>query len=231
VPERSVLVAGDTRTPESVVETGMVVGLVGGELGVRRRLAALLDLGGLEVAGEGEDAESLIARLGESAPGAIVVVPHDGPSIGSEIRALRRQLRDVPIVALIPSVDEGECRRAISAGADGAVLERDLDDALVATVRAAAAGQISFPEGLQGAGDEPSLTPRERQVLGSVVTGRTNAQIAHELGLAESTVKSHLSSAFAKLGVASRAEAAALIRDQVRGPGPDSRADEPEASE
>jgi DNA-binding NarL/FixJ family response regulator len=209
----------------------MLVGLVAGELRVRRRLATLLDLAGLEVAGEGADVESLIARLGACAPRAIVVAPHDGPSIATEIRALRRQLRDVPIVALIPTADEGECRRAISAGADGAVLDRDLDDALVATVRAAAAGQISFPEGLQGAADEPSLTPRERQVLGSVVTGRTNAQIADQLGLAESTVKSHLSSAFAKLGVASRAEAAALIRDQMNGPGLDAPTAKSEATE
>ncbi|MGH2964501.1 MAG: LuxR C-terminal-related transcriptional regulator [Solirubrobacterales bacterium] len=223
--------AGDTRTTESVAETRMLVGLVAGEVRVRRRLARLLDLAGLEVAGEGADVQSLIARLGACAPRAIVVAPHDGPSIATEIRALRRQLRDVPIVALIPTADEGECRRAISAGADGAVLDRDLDDALVATVRAAAAGQISFPEGLQGAADEPSLTPRERQVLGSVVTGRTNAQIADQLGLAESTVKSHLSSAFAKLGVASRAEAAALIRDQMNGPGLDAPAAKSEATE
>jgi len=219
------------RTTESVADTGMLVGLVAGELRVRRRVATLLDLAGLEVAGEGADVESLIARLGACAPRAIVVAPHDGPSIATEIRALRRQLRDVPIVALIPTADEGECRRAISAGADGAVLDRDLDDALVATVRAAAAEQISFPEGLQGAADEPSLTPRERQVLGSVVTGRTNAQIADQLGLAESTIKSHLSSAFAKLGVASRAEAAALIRDQMNGPGLDAPAAKSEAIE
>ena len=68
-------------------------------------------------------------------------------------------------------------------------------------------------------------------MLGSVVTGRTNAQIADELGLAESTVKSHLSSAFAKLGVASRAEAAALIRDQLNGPGLDAPAAKSDATE
>jgi DNA-binding NarL/FixJ family response regulator len=209
----------------------MPVGLVAGEQRVRQRLATLLDLAGLEVAGEGEDPESLIARLGACAPKAVVVAPDAGPSIAAEIRALRRCLRDVPIVALIPTSAEGECRRAISAGADGAVLDTDLDDALVATVRAAAVGQISFPDGLQGATDEPSLTPRERQVLASVVTGRTNAQIADELGLAESTVKSHLSSAFAKLGVGSRAEAAALFRDQLNGPGREAKAAEASPTE
>jgi DNA-binding NarL/FixJ family response regulator len=54
--------------------------------------------------------------------------------------------------------------------------------------------------------------------------------IARDLGLAESTIKSHLSSAFAKLGVASRAEAAALILDPVRSPDLDVPA-EPDASE
>ncbi len=62
------------------------------------------------------------------------------------------------------------------------------------------------------------------------MTGSTNALIARELGLAESTIKSHLSSAFAKLGVASRAEAAALILDPARSPDLDVPA-EPDASE
>jgi DNA-binding NarL/FixJ family response regulator len=49
--------------------------------------------------------------------------------------------------------------------------------------------------------------------------GMTNAEIAAKLFLAESTVKSHLSSAFAKLGVASRSEAAAVILDSRTGVG------------
>ncbi len=194
----------------------MLVGLVAGDPKMRRRLVELLGAIGLKVAVEGKDAASLVARLEQRAPGAIVVAPRMGASTTVEIRALRQRLRDVPIVALIPTADEGGCRRAISAGADGAVLEGELDDALAATVVAAAAGQISFPQALQDRAEEPSLTRREKQVLGSVVSGFTNAQIARQLGLAESTVKSHLSSAFSKLGVASRAEAAALIRDPVR---------------
>ena len=62
-----------------------------------------------------------------------------------------------------------------------------------------------------------ALTNREKQILGLVVGGLTNAQIARELYLAESTVKSHLSSAFMKLGVSSRNEAVAVILDPVRG--------------
>jgi DNA-binding NarL/FixJ family response regulator len=216
------LVAGVPPTSESVAAgTVAIVGLVAGDLGVRTRLVATLGAAGIEVAAEAPTGSSLLAALHDRVPGAVVVAPHGGTSATAEIRALRQRLRDVPIVALIAASDEGEGRRAISAGANGAVLDRDLDHALAATVVAAAAGQISFPQALEGAAAEPSLTQREKQVLASVVSGFTNAQIARHLGLAESTVKSHLSSAFAKLGVASRAEAAALIRDPVRGRGLD----------
>ncbi len=64
-----------------------------------------------------------------------------------------------------------------------------------------------------------ALTTREKQALALMVTGLTNAQIAGRLFLAESTVKSHLSSAFSKLGVASRYEAATVILDPERGSG------------
>jgi DNA-binding NarL/FixJ family response regulator len=56
-------------------------------------------------------------------------------------------------------------------------------------------------------------------VLGLVVMGYMNSQIAAQLFLAESTVKSHLSSAFGKLGVRSRNEAVSVILDPARGLG------------
>ena len=59
--------------------------------------------------------------------------------------------------------------------------------------------------------ERPTFSHRERQVLTFVSRGLTNAEIADELFLAESTIKSHLSSAFAKFGVRSRREAAALF--------------------
>jgi DNA-binding NarL/FixJ family response regulator len=63
------------------------------------------------------------------------------------------------------------------------------------------------------------LSSREKQVLGLVVMGYMNSQIAAQLFLAESTVKSHLSSAFDKLGVRSRHEAVARILDPQGGLG------------
>ena len=65
----------------------------------------------------------------------------------------------------------------------------------------------------------PALSTREKQILGLVVMGYMNCQIAERLFLAESTVKSHLSSAFGKLGVRSRNEAVSLILNPDRGLG------------
>jgi DNA-binding NarL/FixJ family response regulator len=200
------------------------LGLVAEEAEARNRLAGLLRAAGFEITAEGEDAPTLAATLARRSLGAIVVAPLDALGITPQIRALRRRIRKVPVVAVLPTADAAECRRAISAGADGAVLDCDLDGALVATVAAAVAGQISFPREL-GTEDAPPLTERQRQVLGSMAIGMTNAQIAARLGLSESTVKSHLSSAFTKLGVGSRAEAAALIRDRVDVPDPGQRGD------
>ena len=110
-------------------------------------------------------------------------------------------------------------RRALELGVDGIVLKDDAEEALAAVVAAVCAGQVSVPSGTRGAVRARALTTREKQILVLVVRGLTNAQIAAELFLAESTVKSHLSSAFSKLGVSSRNEAVAVILDPERGRG------------
>jgi DNA-binding NarL/FixJ family response regulator len=102
-------------------------------------------------------------------------------------------------------------RRAVEAGADGVVFESDLETTLAPTVRAILAGQIAVPQARRREVDRPTLSGREKQVLALVVAGKSNKAIAGELFLAESTVKCHLSSAFSKLGVRSRNEAADLV--------------------
>ena len=86
-------------------------------------------------------------------------------------------------------------------------------------VEAVCAGQVSAPSRQRRALRARALTAREKQVLMMVATGQTNSQIADELFPGRSTVKSHLSSAFRKLGVSSRSEAAAVILDPERGRG------------
>jgi DNA-binding CsgD family transcriptional regulator len=62
-----------------------------------------------------------------------------------------------------------------------------------------------------------AMTPRQHRVLGYLANGHTNAQIARELGISEATVKTHISHLFRKMGVRSRAAAAAAYRTDGKG--------------
>ena len=77
--------------------------------------------------------------------------------------------------------------------------------------RAAVRQAVSMPASMRHSIEPPALSHRERQALGLALAGLTNAQIARTVFIAESTVKSHLSSAFRRLGVHSRREAVALL--------------------
>jgi DNA-binding NarL/FixJ family response regulator len=118
-----------------------------------------------------------------------------------------------PVVAVSPFCGVLGLRRAVKAGAHSLVLEHELEDALVPATRAVAAGLTVMPGGLWNGAEQVALSHREREVLRFAVTGRTNSEIASTLFLAESTVKSHLSSAYRKLGAGGRNDAASMIFD------------------
>ena len=86
-----------------------------------------------------------------------------------------------------------------------------------AGVLAVAAGQVVAPTAMARRLAPPPLSHREKETLALVVQGLTNRQIAAELFLAESTVKTHLSSVLRKLDARSRAEAAAIFLDPAEG--------------
>jgi len=114
---------------------------------------------------------------------------------------------------------DGDVRKSLDVGARALVPLTDIEQALLPVIGAVRAGQVSVPGAAGREAGRKVLTSREKQILGQVVLGMTNAEIAAKLFLAESTVKSHLSSAFAKLGVSSRNEAAALILNPTTGVG------------
>ena len=127
---------------------------------------------------------------------------------------LKRDAPDLLIVAVCESADRRGVRRLLDIGINGVVLADQLEEALGPTVAAVFAGQMVVPRDLGESVDKPSLSSRERQILALVVMGLTNQEIAARMFLAESTVKSHLSSAYTKLGVRSRSEAVTVILDR-----------------
>ena len=177
--------------------------------------------------------EALSRRIGlVLVQGELIVVPLHGRGNGTpavpevlvvvqEFRLLERpalleraclSAPGIPVVAVaLQTTAAHAVRKALHAGAAGLVELERLETALVPTVQAALAGQLCIPRDREEEMDAPALSAREREVLVLVGRGLSNAQIAAELYLSPSTVKSHLASAFRKLGVRSRAEAAAII--------------------
>jgi DNA-binding NarL/FixJ family response regulator len=144
---------------------------------------------------------------------AAVVLSIEGTvsTVARLMESLSKRFAPVPVVVACASIQRRELRAALAAGAAGVVVYEELDASLGACLRAVGAGQACVPRGHWREIEPPVLSIREKQVLGLVALGYMNRQIAERLFLAESTVKSHLSSAFGKLGVRSRNEAADLI--------------------
>jgi DNA-binding NarL/FixJ family response regulator len=129
-------------------------------------------------------------------------------------KELKRDSPELLIVAVCESADRRAVRRLLDDGIDGFVFADQLEEALAPTVAAVFAGQMAVPRNMRESVDRPSLSTRERQILAMVVMGLTNQEIGARMFLAESTVKSHLSSAYNKLGVRSRSEAVTVIMDR-----------------
>ena len=175
-----------------------------------RRIEGVLAADGLLVAVRARGTAEII----DDAIDPDLLVVGCGRGITERDQQMRRMRRDLPrtrVVAVMPEDSRRGVRRALEAGADGVVFETELESTLSLTVRAVLAGQTVVPAAGRLELDRPTLSTREKQVLGMVVAGLSNKAIAGELYLAESTVKCHLSSAFSKLGVRSRNEAADLI--------------------
>jgi DNA-binding NarL/FixJ family response regulator len=122
-----------------------------------------------------------------------------------------------PVVVVCDHVDDTRLRALLAAGVNGIVCRDELAATLIPTIEAVRAGQVCLPAANARALKRPVLSIREKQVVGLVALGLTNAEIAGRLFIAECTVKSHLSSAFGKLGVHSRHEAIDLIVDPASG--------------
>ncbi len=196
------------------VETASIA-LVGG--GATERVATVLEERSL-----GFDPIDSVECLGDAPSPSLVVLCLEGTlaaGVSGELASLRELLPETPVVLVCAELRPGELRLALAAGAAGIVLEEHLAATLEACLAAVRAGQVCVPRRHAPQIEPATLSAREKQILGLVVMGYMNSEIATQLFVAESTVKSHLSSAFAKLGVRSRNEAVDLIVDPERGLG------------
>jgi len=174
------------------------------------RLVGTLEKGDVEVTQATLTTAGL--ELPDGADPAAVVFSCASPSaeVKTSVLEVKRRLPDVPLVVLVDDA-AAAVRGALAANAEGVLCGAQVDEALVATVRAVSAGQIALPQSYHRHARPVVLSHRECQVLKLAVEGMTNDSIARALFISRSTVKSHLTSAFAKLSVRSRSEAAVVL--------------------
>lgn len=117
-----------------------------------------------------------------------------------------------PAVVVVDEAQAHNARAYLDAGVAGIVVASRVETTLAETIAAVHVGQRVLPASGRVAA-RPVLSVREKQTLALVVLGLSNTEIGAKLHLTVSTVKSHLRSAFRKLGVRTRYEATALILD------------------
>ncbi len=192
---------------------------------VRRGLRSYLETEpGIEVLDEAGDGEEALARVGalERAGRLPDVVLMDLQMDGLDGVETTRRLKDrwpvIDVVAVTSFVEEGRIRAVLEAGATGYLLKHADAADVVDAIRAAMAGQVRLDPAAAAAlaasfrapasTGVDSLTPRERDVVVLVAQGRTNREIGKQLGVTERTARTHVSNILAKLGLASRTQAA-----------------------
>ncbi|OAI39367.1 hypothetical protein AYO39_02970 [Actinobacteria bacterium SCGC AG-212-D09] len=191
------------------------VGIVAGEI-EGRRLASALKRGSILVVATAGEVNALLDRAGARLEVVVFAGGNELLARGGPVELLRA-LRPATAIVIVSGGGTASVRKALRAGVDGFVAEPENERALRGTLAAVLAGQISVPRSIRERIVWTVFSLREKQVLQLVAAGLTNAEIADRLFLSESTIKSHLSSSFRKLGVSSRAEAAAVVLDPDTG--------------
>jgi DNA-binding NarL/FixJ family response regulator len=203
---------------ENGIQKELSLGLVGPKGSLTTRIRQLAKGSGLRVAFEISPEELETDRRLRAAEVVLVVLPLALRN-GSVLGRLRARLPEARIVACSKPVESPTIRWALELGFDGLVWSDRVEQSLELTVRAVHAGQVVVPRDVLQKRQTPEFTNREKQALSMVIMGLTNHEIAQKLFVSENTVKSHLYTAYKKLGVHSRAEAQRLITDPDQGLG------------
>ena len=207
------------------------VALVDDQAIVRAGLARILaPEDGFFVVAECADGREAVEHLPALHPDVVLMDIRMPVLDGIAATAKLRAGAEPPVILVLTTFDEDEVLwGAIEAGAAGFVLKDSSAEDLIAAVRAVAGGGAWFDPGVAprvlgeyrrlvapAAREEErldSLTEREQEVLRMVARGATNSEIAAELYLAETTVKTHIGNIFMKLGVRDRAAAIVFAYD------------------
>jgi DNA-binding NarL/FixJ family response regulator len=153
------------------------------------------------------------------APSSIILCSDDAEDVYDKVVHAKEKNPEASVLVFGLHEDLPLARAALRAGARGFIHAGMRPEQLIRAVEVAAEGEIVAPRRLleylinhEEHTDLDALTARQREILGLVVEGLSNAEIGKRLYLSESTIKQHLRAAYKALGVRNRTEAARLIR-------------------
>lgn len=197
---------------------------------VQEGVAAALEALGLDVrviSARGADHGLTAAATHPDLDAVLIDIGAPGMNGFAVIGELRKRFPQVPVIVLTALEDPPNVKRAMEAGAAGFIAKTSATEVLIKTLQQVLKGNAAVEpnsalaaarangNGAATATTEPDatlLTLRQLQVLSRVCQGKTNKQIASELGLSEKTVKAHVTAIFKILGVVNRTQAVLVAR-------------------
>ncbi|MEJ2707219.1 MAG: response regulator transcription factor [Anaerolineales bacterium] len=185
---------------------------------VRQGLRMFLSLDPeIEVVGEAANGEQALEQVAKLQPDVVLMDLLMPVMDGIEAtKKIRKKFPDTEVIALTSVLEDASVVGAVRAGAIGYLLKDTDADELCQAIKSAAAGQVQLdPKAaarlmreIRAPESPEKLTDREVEVLRLVAVGKANKEIANELFISETTVKTHVSNILMKLGVPSRTQAA-----------------------
>lgn len=180
----------------------------------------------IEIVGEAATAATALTAARQLRPDVVVmdIQLDDGSGLDAAAR-IRREVPDSKVLFLTMHHDEATVLAALRAGGSGFVVKGAHQDDIVRAIISAAAGELILGPHAAGILSPhihqldpvraafPQLTDREREILQLMAAGRTNGQIASQLGVSRKTVANHVANTLAKLHASDRGHAIVLARD------------------
>jgi DNA-binding NarL/FixJ family response regulator len=172
----------------------------------------------VEVVGTAADGDEAVAVVRSCTPDVVLMdLQMPGVDGVTATRRITEAATGADVLVLTSYSDRARIVGALDAGAVGYLLKDADPEQVLEGIRAVARGESPLhPRAArqllqQRTAPRVQLTPREIEVLGHVRDGLANKQIARRLGISERTVKAHLTSAFARIGVVDRTQAALWV--------------------
>nr|WSY57667.1 response regulator transcription factor [Streptomyces sp. NBC_00886] len=189
---------------------------------VRAGLRALLSSAdGIEVVGEAGSGEEALAVAARVRPDVVLMDLQLGDVMDGVTATRKLTAGEGPRVLVLTMFDtDADITRAVEAGSTGYLLKAERPEELFTAIHSAASGRTALSAPVADRlmarmrSPHPTLSGREREILGQLARGLGNREIARALFISEATVKTHLGRIYGKLGVETRAGAVAVAKER-----------------